>query len=835
MPLSFRQAGNTFIQGQNISIYPSGNSYAISGNAPSTDSFGFTGIEPTALDFGTEFLVIDESQDLTGPDSTMIFKSFSAGTGFGIIDSNNTLIFTAATSTVNGLTSFTSAGTGNILLLSSITNNTLIYKSLTGTSNLSINDNDNGTLTFSLAGGTGTIISGVNIGTNANSLSFFTGLSTTTNPNDTLAFRNILAGDNIFISPSVTNDGDILISRGPSSLVNQLSNIGGGARVLSSITATNLLVARTLLGASGFTNALANAANAATDSDATAFITAASITSTTQITAISNLVFDLKAANLWTKMQAIYPFVGGTEASHKYNLKDPRDVDAAFRLSFTTGWTHSASGATPNGTSAYADSFYNLLSSATQNSHHISYYSRTDSNGTEIEIGACEGSNALPTASRSFIEIRTSNVSYFANNNEGASGFLQFSDTNSRGFYVGNRTASNVFNAWKNGARSAFTITTPASKTPPDRKYFLGAYNNNNTAANFSTKQCSFASIGSGLTDSDQSTFNTIVEAYQTTLGRQVVASTIRGVNTVVNIAPPTTASRPYISNATSQLITDANFTLDSTSGSLGIGGAANINTSILSIAAGSAAISQIRFTAFAAEPTNPSDGSIWYSTSGNTLKLERGTNPSDFIFKNNNISLTGFSNQVLLVDTAGTITPRYVNSFGIFNALSSVTIASTTTETSIISPVLTGSTTLLASTNPYNPELGVGRKYRFSAKGSISTQSQELLNISIKLGSIVISSSSTITVGSGMALYNSDIEIDSTFTIRNSGLVVGSGKISFFTMPYYTGFFIFGIYSQNATIDTASDQVFDCKVQFSVGDSTTILTINESTLEILN
>ena len=94
MPLSYKQLGNTFIQGPNITIYPSRNTYAISGNAPNTDSFGFTGIEPTPLDFGTEFLAIDDSQDLFLPDAIMVYKSFSAGTGIGIIDSNNTLIFT---------------------------------------------------------------------------------------------------------------------------------------------------------------------------------------------------------------------------------------------------------------------------------------------------------------------------------------------------------------------------------------------------------------------------------------------------------------------------------------------------------------------------------------------------------------------------------------------------------------------------------------------------------------------------------------------------------------------------------------------------------------------
>jgi hypothetical protein len=364
----------------------------------------------------------------------------------------------------------------------------------------------------------------------------------------------------------------------------------------------------------------------------------------------------------------------------------------------------------------------------------------------------------------------------------------------------------------------------------------LGAFNNNNTPASFSTKQCSFASIGSGLTDSEVSTFNTIVEAYQTTLSRQVVVSTTRGVNTVVNISPlNTTANRLYISNATSQLTTNANFGTDVTTGSLGIGGAA-VTTSRLLLAAGTGAISQIRLTPFSAEPTNPSDGSIWYSTTGNTLKFEKDTIATDFIFKDNNYAFSGVSNSVLVVNTAGTISGKYINSFGLFNALSSITISNTSSN-SIISPVLTGSTTLLASTNPYNPELGIGRKFRFNAKGTIETSLGVGFLLRVNLGSTTIGQlSSTIALGGGGS-FSSYIEIDYTFTVRASQIIVGSGTIIFDNPPSTIGAdpCIFGITNQNATVTTTSNQVFDCIALFDDLDSGNILTINESTLEILN
>ena len=56
------------------------------------------------------------------------------------------------------------------------------------------------------------------------------------------------------------------------------------------------------------------------DTDAQAFITAASISDSTQQTAINTLVTDLKTYNIWSKMKALYPMVGGSASTHKWNL-----------------------------------------------------------------------------------------------------------------------------------------------------------------------------------------------------------------------------------------------------------------------------------------------------------------------------------------------------------------------------------------------------------------------------------------------------------------------------------------------------------------------------------
>jgi hypothetical protein len=78
--------------------------------------------------------------------------------------------------------------------------------------------------------------------------------------------------------------------------------------------------------------------------EAKAFIQAAGLIDENQMKAVGTLVFDLKNYNLWDKMKAIYPFIGGTANTHKFNLKDPRDINAAYRLAFTGTWYHTSQG-----------------------------------------------------------------------------------------------------------------------------------------------------------------------------------------------------------------------------------------------------------------------------------------------------------------------------------------------------------------------------------------------------------------------------------------------------------------------------------------------------------
>jgi hypothetical protein len=248
------------------------------------------------------------------------------------------------------------------------------------------------------------------------------------------------------------------------------------------------------------------------DPDAQAFITAAAITDPTQQGAINTLVLDLKGYSIWTKFKAIYPIVGGTAASHKFNLKDPRDLDAAFRLTFATGWTHSSTGMTPLNT--YADSNLSATTGVvlSQNSVHVSFYSRTNS------------------AVNYMMDMSVSFSFYFSGyygssfpgiiNNLNVSGFAgNVSVPNSLGFFLASRTASTTTKTFRNS--SLIRTDTRASSAITASTIRIG-YSFGGASPDYSNRQYAFASIGDGLTDTEAANFYTAVQAYQTTLSRQV-------------------------------------------------------------------------------------------------------------------------------------------------------------------------------------------------------------------------------------------------------------------------------------------------------------------------
>jgi hypothetical protein len=244
------------------------------------------------------------------------------------------------------------------------------------------------------------------------------------------------------------------------------------------------------------------------DADAVAFFnrvtTAGGTLSTTEKQAVNQLVLDLKANSLWTPMKAIYPMVGASAAACAQNLKS-----SSFTGTFSSGWTFASTGVTGNGTSAYFNTTVTNNIDITDRASHWSTYLRTLGNsgfhgyynGVDVVFGV------QPNA--------TNQIAVGLNN------LLSSGASSAIGYLVGSVNSSTSAKLYRNNS-NVYSITNPSSLSSFNLDFYLGALNNLGSPILYSTQQIAFSSLGDNLTDTQASNFYTAVQAFQTTLSRNV-------------------------------------------------------------------------------------------------------------------------------------------------------------------------------------------------------------------------------------------------------------------------------------------------------------------------
>ncbi len=154
------------------------------------------------------------------------------------------------------------------------------------------------------------------------------------------------------------------------------ADAGNASNIKCVVTATNA-------GGSGTadSNTVAQVLTVRTNS----FLTASAISDATIRGGLNTFDIGLISNSLDTKMKAVYPFVGGTASTHRWNFMNAVDTNAAFRLTFSGTWTHSSTGAKPNGTNAFADTYFIPSVDASTSGFGFGIYSRNDDvTGTKI-------------------------------------------------------------------------------------------------------------------------------------------------------------------------------------------------------------------------------------------------------------------------------------------------------------------------------------------------------------------------------------------------------------------------------------------------------------------
>ena len=257
---------------------------------------------------------------------------------------------------------------------------------------------------------------------------------------------------------------------------------------------------------------------AANDPDAQAFITAGSITDATEQAAINELVLELKGQgtinstiDFWTSFTSeswarIFPFVGGTIDAHKLDLLNP----GSNNLIFYGGLIHDDRGITGNGTNGYYE-IYGNTNVITTNSIMLTAYvdgrgvfgSYNQQSGRQLQHNV--GYNSITTF-RSYI---MSSLQQDAPDNAPHQGYYSMKtdetiDTqNVKGVYTQHATKVNG--------------------NPNQKMTGMGLWYapySNTIGSGYMSRTDKWVSITPYINNGAEDLFRTIIDQYQTALGR---------------------------------------------------------------------------------------------------------------------------------------------------------------------------------------------------------------------------------------------------------------------------------------------------------------------------
>ena len=260
--------------------------------------------------------------------------------------------------------------------------------------------------------------------------------------------------------------------------------------------------------------------------------------------ATQTLFTDLKNCNVYSKLYALYPFLGGTAASAKWNAINPVDTNAAFRLTFVGGIIFSqAKGIQGNGTNSFANTFW-VESGATPTSANtsIGYFISVSGTGLDMGVNYTSGwlilQSSNGTNTRGSIQTGSLNT-LTGTTNAQAINFFGLSRTNN----------SQVSFVRAGGGVQTITQNTTIGRAPAQVTIFTI-----NQFGTFTNRGFGSAFLGDGLTTTELACVRDAITTFNTTLGRNIIdpnitptptatptiTPTITPTNTSTNTATPT-------------------------------------------------------------------------------------------------------------------------------------------------------------------------------------------------------------------------------------------------------------------------------------------------------
>jgi hypothetical protein len=257
-----------------------------------------------------------------------------------------------------------------------------------------------------------------------------------------------------------------------------------------------------------------------TDQNVKNFVNATGIQNADTISALDTFVTTLKNDGIWTKLYALYPFVGGGQDTNRVNLIDT----GSYNLGFTGSWAYSDNGISSNGTDTWANTFFNPTSSVSDYARNssLAVFTRTDSTSSGYDMGA----ELNGTYRTYFISKNTGNTSQY---DVGFDSLTTPSAVTGSGFWVASVSGSSSDNQkiFRNATKLANKTYTSDVTFVPSTSIAIAAnhvitFGGSTTVNAFTSESYSLASIGKGFTDGEVSLYNTAVQSFQTSLGRNI-------------------------------------------------------------------------------------------------------------------------------------------------------------------------------------------------------------------------------------------------------------------------------------------------------------------------
>lgn len=222
---------------------------------------------------------------------------------------------------------------------------------------------------------------------------------------------------------------------------------------------------------------------------------------------INNLFKALVVAGVLPKLDLLQVYAADVQANALINL--PNSSYTATLVGSPT-FTADRGFTAVSGTSSYVASGYTPSSGPKwgQNDHTFGRWMRTGPGGGGMDFGAYE------TATLKSASIFSNVTGQYI---VGDSGAAQNVLADPLGSVIANRTASGSFDIYKNGA--FVTNVSAVSRSGTTLEMFVGAYNFDGSAENYSSNQISAVWAGQALNSTEIAALHAALQAYMTAVG----------------------------------------------------------------------------------------------------------------------------------------------------------------------------------------------------------------------------------------------------------------------------------------------------------------------------